>query len=173
MSNATGMDQKLGFRRQARRFMWAASAALFIAAGFLALTVFVIVTRGAVMNSQALARFILVWIPVGFYVGALYEVNRLFAALAREGISFGPAIVAGLTRIGAWLAAGGAAGLCVGVYVLVTSPPGSGGFAFLNAPALTISIIGLALVAIARLIREAEAMRRNNAELRAELEDFF
>ena len=124
------------------------------------------------MTDASILRLVFAWAPALFYLIALFSARRLFATLAEEGFSFGPAVVRALNRIGIALACGGGASLVWGGYLMFSGMRGVGGFAGLAAPGLTIAIVGATLVAIARLIGHAETIRRQNTSLSVELEGF-
>src|SRR5471032_2658410 len=138
MSNAE-VDQ---FRRRNRQFASAATAVItFIGAVGLAIIV-VVALRGHTMRAERLERLALSWAPTVCYLWALWALRAMFMTLARDGLSFGPAVVRALERVGWALGLGALLTLAEAPMSLwLTHGVSPGGFATLNVPALTLGVI--------------------------------
>lgn len=155
------------FRKRARLFALVATGALAVIAAVIALTAFVVVTHWGTMPGRMIQRVLLTWAPTPFYLWSLWSVRTMFRALAREGLTFAPALAAALTRIGWGLALGALTTILTSPFVLALSAGGGmrAGFATFNVPALTLGVVGLALTASAHLLRRG-------AEVETELGEF-
>lgn len=99
----------------------------------------------------------------------------MFRALARDGLSFQPAVIRALGQVGWALGWGSLLTLLeapVVVWLTGGAGPG-GGFATLNVPALTLGVTGLALIALARMLARGARLEAETAGLKAVLEDFI
>ncbi len=83
-------------------------------------------------------------------------------------------MAAALVRIGWGLLLGALTTLVTSLFVLAMSAPRgmAGGFATFNVPALTLCVVGLALIATAHVLRRAARIEAEAASLKAELEEF-
>jgi len=160
------------FRRRNRQFYWAATIALALVAAVIAMTLFVLAMRGSVMRASTLLQLPLVWTPALFYLWALWSAQRMFATLSRGGFVF-QAVSVALGRIGWALMLGAIATIVIVPMLLSMGARVVGGFALFNVPALTLGIVGLALIVTARMMRRAQALEGKVASLNAALADFI
>jgi len=175
MTHASTHDIALAdFRRRNRLFAAIATAAIAVIAGIMALTLLVVITRWDALADQTLRRLALTWAPTPFYLWALWSLRGMFGAFARAGLSFQPALAGALVRIGWGLLLGALTTLVASPFVLAMRAPRgmTGGFATFNVPAFTLGIVGLALIATARILRHGARIEAEAASLRAELEEF-
>jgi hypothetical protein len=160
------------FRRRNRQFYWAATAALALVALVMAMTLLVLAIKGGVMRASTLQQLPLVWTPALFYLWALWSAQRMFAALSRGGFVF-QAVSTALGRIGWALTLGAIATIVIVPVLLGMGAHVVGGFALFNVPALTLGIVGLALIVTAHMMRRAQALEGKVASLNAELSGFI
>ena len=110
------------------------------------------------------AFLLLYRLPMLFYLWAIWAVQRAIAAIGR-GELFGLVVPRLLTQVGLALFFGG----IVNVFAtpsLLRLVTGRGGLAAYDVAAITLGVVGLALVVVAQLLRQAAAMR-------AELDEIF
>lgn len=175
-----GSDSKL--TEQAKTFEWLA----YIAATLLAIQLLFLLnllhlidpliqalTRGAWAEFWDEARPILrksvTFLPVYFYVGALFSLADIFGRVA-EGQLFSPANSKGLAEVGSSLLWGAAAGAVIVPNVL-SAIDRSWDFSgiYLEPEFWVIAVIGGALLVLGRMMAQAQS---ENAALKAELSDF-
>lgn len=174
MTSAARLEaDQVSFRKRIRQFYWLATLALMAAMMVVALTVIVVVLKGTTMRVTTLQQLALAWAPAVFYVWALWAVQGLFSALSKKGFVFHDVIARALTRIGWALALGAAVSIAAMPFVVSLGAPIVGRFAIFNAPALTLGVVGLALIAIASMIRRAAQVEAKAASLQAVLNDFI
>jgi hypothetical protein len=162
------------FRRRNRQFALAATLAIVVIGVIVTLTLVVVLLRAQVMRAERLERIALGWSPAACYVWALWTLHGMFKAMARDGLSFQPQVIAALGRVG-WALGWGAA------LTLIEAPlmawlihgPGPGSFAALNVPAMTLGVTGLALIALARMLARGARLEAEAARLKAVLDDFI
>jgi hypothetical protein len=138
------------------------------------LTAFVIVSRWPEISEATLERLALTWSPTPFYLWALWSLSRLFRNLWLRGADLSLAMAGALVRIGWGLLLGAATALAASPFLLALagSQRMEGRFATLNVPALTIGVVGLAMLATAHMVRRGAAFEAEATELRAELGEF-
>lgn len=124
-------------------------------------------------TTRGVAILLLSWAPAVFYLWAVWTVRGMFAALSRKGFVFQDVIVRALTRIGWALVLGAAAALAALPALIELGSRVLGQFAIFSAPALTIGVVGLALIALAHMIRRAAQLETRAASLRTVLDDFI
>jgi DUF2975 family protein len=162
------------FRRLSRRLRLAAAAAMAVIVLAALLTLTVAVLRWDAFGPRALGRIALTWSPVVFYLWALWTLRTMFSAFASGGLAFQPVVARALSRVGWALALGAATTVATAPIVLsLTSQPRMGGFAVFNLPAITLGVVGLALIAVAALLKRGMALEAEAASLKAELGEFF
>lgn len=108
-------------------------------------------------------RLLLYRLPVPFYLWAIWAVGRACAAIGR-GDYFGEVVPRLLNRVGLALFFGGIANVFVAP-ILIKVLTGRGGYAAYDVAAITVGVVGLALVVIAPLLRQAAAMRAELDEI--------
>lgn len=160
------------FRHRNRQCCWAATVALALVAAVVAMTLGVVTIRGHLMQTLALRQLPLAWTPALFYLWALWSTRQMFATLSRGGFVF-HAVSTALGHIGWALGLGAVATLVIGTALLVAGPHVTGGFVLVNVPAVTLGIVGLALIITARMMRRAQTLERRVESLNAALEDFI
>lgn len=161
------------FKSRSRQFYWLATLALAAISCVVLLTLGVVVARGGVMQAGALQRLALSWAPVPFYVWALWKARGLFAELSRRGFAFHGLVSEALKSIGWSLSFGAFVSIGAAPVIWSIGPRAYGSFAIFNVPALTLGIVGLALVAVSGVIRQAARVEAKNAFLQSALEEFF
>ena len=124
---------------------------------------------------------LITWAPAIFYLYALWAIRGAFRDFAQGG-QFGPAIAAGCTRAGIFLAAGGTMS-AVGVpnihrLMQLQGVPGGpiqriGTLLHFDAAYLAVGVVGLALILLGRLLHRAADLQSEAARLRGELDEFF
>ena len=137
----------------------------------LVMIVFVILSLAFAMEIAVIAtgayphtRLLIYRLPMPFYLWAIWTVARACAAIGR-GDYFGQVVPRMLTGVGLALFCGAIANVFV-VPNLMRLAAGRGGYAAYDVAAITLGVVGLALVVIAPLLRQAAAMR-------AELDEFL
>jgi hypothetical protein len=126
------------------------------------------------MHEETLQKVVLAWAPAGFYLWAVWTLRGMFVALARGGPAFQPAVIQALSRVGWALLLGASVSVVLAPVVrMLTVPRPVAGFAMLNVPALTLAVVGLALIAVARMLRRGARLEAEAASLKAMLKDFI
>jgi hypothetical protein len=165
-------DDTERFRRLNGRLAVVAALAIAAIVGVMAITLMVVV-RWRLEQSETVTRLLLTWSPSLFYLWALWILRGLFAALSRSGPAAQPSITRALARIG-WALLGGAALTLITAPIILAleNPHRVGGFAVFNVPALTLGLLGVALIIVARMLREAIAAEAKVKSLETVLEGF-
>lgn len=104
----------------------------------------------------ALAFTSILWMPVPFYLYALWAIRGGFRSFA-DGGTFGPAIASGCTRAGFALAIGATLS-AVGVPNAMWLIHGRGGVLVFDVAYLAVGVVGLALILLGRLLGRAAAI---------------
>ena len=105
-----------------------------------------------------------IWrLPLLFYLWAVWSVRRAIVAIGR-GEGHDEAIAQLIGRVGLALFLGGIATVFVSPW-LAALINGRGSFAFYDVSAITVGVVGAALVLVARLLGQAAAMRRELDEI--------
>jgi len=164
------------FRRRNRLFallttVVLAGLALVIAVLFAALAL-----RDPASRLEIAERLAVTWAPALFYLWALWGLRAVFAALAASGPSFRGGVLAGpLDRTGWALALGSGFTLLVSPVVLgmVERPHAMSAFAAVDVPAATLGVVGLALIALSRVLRRAAELEAEATDLKTVLGDFI
>ncbi len=166
-------ESAAAFRRRNRTLQLATTIVIAVIAIMMALTIFILAMKGADMRSETIARMVLGWLPAIFYLLALLSLRGLFHAFSRGEFGFTP-LVQVLSHIGWNLLFGATTALLITPLVLLSSDGRlRGTFAFFNVPALTLALVGVALVALSRMMQRAVALEAETARLKATLEEFF
>lgn len=119
----------------------------------------------------ALGNAALLWVPVPFYLYALWAIRGVFSSFARGG-TLGPAIASGCVHAG-WALAIGATLSAVGVPNLARLVWGRGSLLIFDVAYLAVGVVGLSLILLGRLLARAAEAQREAAALREELGGFF
>ena len=160
-----------------RHSLWLSRLTLFLFLATFAVTVglqlvglIISAVRGtappAAMGSAAL-----LWLPVPFYLYALWAIRGVFRDFARGG-TLGPAIASGCVHAGGALAIGATLS-AVGVPNLARLIRGGGSFLMFDVAYLAVGVVGLALILLGRLLARAAEAQSEAAALREELGGFF
>jgi hypothetical protein len=168
----TSADDVVRFQKRNRNFYWSATIIFFVMVAVIALTLLVVATRGAFMRVDTLQQLPLAWAPAIFYLWAVWAARSMFAAFSRGGFIFQDVVTKTLTRIGWALCLGAAATMLATPLRLLMGAHLVAGFAVLNIPALTLGVVGFALIAMARMMHHARGLETRLAKLDAELQDF-
>lgn len=173
-TRAAAEREVASFRHRNRGFAAAATIILIVVCSIVGLTLAVVVLQGHAMRAETLQKVALAWAPAAFYLWALWILRGMFAALARGGLAFQPVVIRALSRVGWALLLGASVSLLLApvARMLAVSRPVAG-FAVLNLPSLTLGVVGLALIAVARMLREGARLEAEAASLKAMLEDFI
>lgn len=113
---------------------------------------------------DAMALLMMTFLPVPFYLWAIWTARRAVLLIGSGG-ALRDVLSAMLGRIGVALLAGGLVRVFV-VPWMTSVYLGAGAYAAFDPAAITVGVVGLTLVIVARLVAEAEAMR-------AELDEFL
>jgi hypothetical protein len=174
LTKADAEKEVAGFRRANRRFAVAATVILVAAGLVVLLTLAIVILQGHAMRLVTLQKVALAWGPAAFYLWALWTLRGMFGALARGGLAFQPVVISALSRVGLALVLGaGTSLLLTPVARLLDAPRPVASFALVNVPALTLGVVGLALIAVARMLRQGARLEAETATLKAVLEDFI
>jgi hypothetical protein len=160
------------FQRRNRLFYWAATVVMAVLVLFIALQIFVQVRAGG-GTTRAAMILALSWAPTVFYLWGLLAVRGMFAALSRKGFIFHEAVSSALMQLGASLLLGALAALAALPFLISLGSRVLGQFAIFTAPALTIGVVGLVLIAVAGMMRRAAHLEAKAVSLRAVLDDFI
>jgi len=161
------------FQRRNRAFYWAATAVIAALVFFAALQIFVHIRLGEAATARGTNILILSWAPALFYLYGLWSVRDMFAALSRKGFIFHDVVASALVRVGWALLLGALVSLAALPVLISLGSRILGQFAIFGAPALTIGVIGLALIAASGMVRRAAQLEVKAASLRAVLDDFI
>ena len=103
-------------------------------------------------------------LPVVFYLAAIWMMRSSLASIAR-GVLFDRVLPQMIERVGVALGAGALTNVFVVPWIWKAAF-GSGGYAWYDPAAITLGVVGFALILVARLLAQA-------AEIRAELDEMF
>ena len=160
-----------------RHSLWLARLTLFLFAATALVTVLPLAVWAVLGTLRGepipppLAFTALLWLPVPFYLYALWAIRGAFRSFALGG-TFGPAIASGCTRAGFALAAGATLSALV-VPNLMRLVHGRGGFLTFDVAYLAVGVVGLALILLGRLLARAAEVQSEAARLQEELGGFF
>jgi hypothetical protein len=151
---ATDIDQ---LRRHS---LWLSRLTLFLLVATALVTVAPVLIGFALAPARglppALAFTAVLWMPVPFYLYALWAIRGAFRGFAAGG-TFGPAIAAGCTRAGFALAIGGTLS-AVGVPNVMRVLHGQGSVLVFDVAYLAVGVVGLAMILLGRLLSRAAAI---------------
>jgi hypothetical protein len=165
-------------RFRARNRLFALLTTLVLAG--MALIVAVVLYGLAVMRQDGredVARHLLIaWTPTLFYLWALWTLRGLFATLGRTGASLrGGAVAGAISKIGWALALGAGCTVFISplILALMVRPHAMSAFAAIDVPACTLGVVGLALIALSRVLRHAAELEAETSDLKTVLGDFI
>jgi hypothetical protein len=167
-------EQSAAFRRRNRVLLLATTGVIAFIGLMIAASLFIVALRGSVMNDERLLRMAVSWLPAVFYVWVLWSIRDLFRALSRGEFGFAHMILA-LSQVGWGLMLGAATALIITPLLMMLNENERirSAFALLNVPALTLVIVGLALIVLSHMMRRALALEAEAARLKATLEEFI
>ncbi len=158
-----------------RQSLWLARLSLILLVATALVTVAPVLIGLALTPARGfpapLAWAAILWLPVPFYLYALWAIRGAFRSFA-DGGAFGPAIAAGCTRAGIALALGAALS-AIGVPNAMRWVHGQGGLLHFDVAYLAVGVVGLALVLLGRLLARAAEVQREADRLAEELGGFF
>lgn len=166
-------DDPKAFLLRSRLMLWATT---LIAAG---ITAILLVSFGVAalmyrdLSIEFLKRLGASWLPGAFYLWALWSLRGMFAVLYRGGMTFQAAVTRTLGQVGWALTAGAAAGVILTPYATTGGVRLVGAFAVLFVPSLALGVVGLSLVAVARLLGRAARLEAQNISLQSTLDEFI
>ncbi len=117
--------------------------------------------------------WILNWLPGAFYLWAVWSLRNLFARLGNENSHQPMWLTKAIASVGWALVLGSLATTFPIVNFILAPPTKSGNFVIFFVPAVTLFVVGLALVALAPIIRRKEELELETAALKTELEEFM
>lgn len=162
------------FRQRNRILLFATTGVIAFIGLVIAASLFIVAMRGGVMSDERLLRMAVSWLPAVFYIWVLWSIRDLFRALAGGTFGFAHMIVA-LARVGWGLTLGATTALMITPLLMMLNENERirGAFALLNVPALTLVIVGLALIVLSHMMRRALMLEAEAARLKATLEEFI
>ena len=121
------------------------------------------VELAAVARGRLTPHYLALRLPVPFYLWAIWSVRRLILAVG-QGRGHDRLLARMLQHTGIALFLGGIAAVFVAPWIarLIW---GRGPFAYYDVAAITVGVIGLALVVVAYLLRQASDMRAELDEI--------
>jgi hypothetical protein len=134
----------------------------------------IIIFSGVVKSSTVLIALLLSWSPCPFYLWALWTLRSLFGQLSRGGPSLPLKVTSALSRIGWALMLG--ATLTLALTPLIdrfSKPHRMGNFAVFDVPALTLGLVGLALLMVGTMLKRAIRIEAEAKALKDVLEGFI
>ena len=163
------------FQRRNRLFAVLTTTVLAGLALVIAVLLYALAIREPADRMEIATRLAITWSPALFYLWALWSLRSMFAALASGGTFKGAAVAGPLARVGWALALGSALTVLVSPVVLemVERPHAMSAFAAIDVPAVTLGVVGLALVALSGMLRRASELEREASDLKTVLGDFI
>jgi hypothetical protein len=182
MTAATSTEIEIQNFRRANRW-WAFIATLWFGSLILLAIMLlgVIVLRGQAMGATRVTRILLGWSPAIGYLWALWTLRGMFLVLARDGLSFQPAVIRALRQLGAALGIGaalsviegGAARILTILRIGGMAPADTDPIASMNVPAWTLVITSVALTLLAQMLARGARLEAETTRLKAVLDDFI
>jgi hypothetical protein len=169
---------------------WALVATVMFA-GFAMLVVLAlvgIVLRGQAVGAAVVTRLALSLSPVAGYLWALWTLRGMFQALARDGLTFQPAVIGALGRLGTALLLGAALSMMevnlshlLSMLHLLTgawrtggaSPSGDLEYIGVMLPTLTLMVTSMGLTLLAQMLARGARLEAETTRLKAALDDFI
>lgn len=134
----------------------------------------VVVIRGSGLPHAVLIRLLLGWLPCCFYLWALWTLRNLFAQLSRSGPGVPLGVTQALSGIGWALMFGATLTLIVTPWIdRLTKPHRMGNFPRFDLPALTLGMVGLALLILGPMLKRAIRIEAEAKSLKDVLESFI
>jgi hypothetical protein len=175
---------------EARLRLACRSCALVATVVFAAFTTLVVVAlvlvvlRGQAAGATVVMRLALSLSPAAGYLWATWTVRGMFQALARDGLTFQPAVIGALGRLGAALGVGAALSMMevsLSRLLLLTgawrtggaSPGGDLGYLSAMLPTLTLMVTSMGLTVLARMLARGARLEAETTRLKAALDDFI
>lgn len=140
------------------------AAAAILMVFLLLLAAFAVGVWAATGGGSGLSLLMMTFLPVPFYLWAIWTARRAILLIGSGG-GLHDILSSMLTGIGAALLAGGLVRVLV-VPLGIRLVTGHGSYAVFDPAAITVGVVGVTLMIVARLVSEAGVMR-------AELDEFF
>jgi hypothetical protein len=147
----------MDFERQARFLAWAVTFVLALLLFALTVELF------AMLRGRMDAHYLALRLPVIFYLWAIWLVRRLIVEIGR-GRGHSRMLAPTLQQTGIALFLGGIAAVFVAPWIARVIR-GHGPVAYYDVAAITVGVIGLALVVVAYLLGQASEMREELDEI--------
>ncbi len=126
------------------------------------------------VDNDMMLRLSVSWLPAIFYMWILWTLRGLFRDLASEGLGFRPPLLKALSRIGWGLMLAAVTTLAMGPLLnVITAPHRIGNFMLFDLPHITLVVVGLALILLARMLKRALKLEAETREMREVLETFI
>jgi hypothetical protein len=166
-------DLGTAFRRRNWLLLVVTTVVIGVVILVIAASLFVLAMKSDVMSGDRVLRIGASWLPAVFYLWALWSIRSLFLTLSRGDFGF-ISLVQVLARVGWSLMLGSASALAITPLLVTLNQEERlrGAFAVFNVPALTLMIVGLALIALSHTMRRAQALEAEAARLKATLQEF-
>lgn len=143
-----------------------------------------IVLRGQVVGATVVTQLALTLSPAAGYLWATWTLRAMFQTLARDGLTFQPAVIAALGRLGRALGVGAALSMMAmslsHLFFLTgawrTGGGSSGGdleSLSVGLPTLTLLVTSMGLIVLAGMLTRGARLEAETTRLRAALDDFL
>jgi hypothetical protein len=160
------------FRATNRRYSIVATAAMALVS-LLMLVYGFAVSHSIATASRWPAGWILNWLPAAFYLWAVWQLRGLFKALSTGADAALPRIARVVGRVGWAIMLGAIATLVPLVNFVANQSTRGGTFVVYLVPAITLFLLGLALMVFAPMLNRVIALEAKAQSLKAELDEFF
>jgi cation transport ATPase len=160
------------FRLANRRYSMVATVAIGLVLLLMSMYTFM-VTHAVVTASRFPLGWIVNWLPAVFYLWALWQLRGLFAALSKDTVARSQHVATVVGRVGWALMLGAVATLVPLINFFANQTTRGGTFVVYLVPAITLFLLGLALIALAPMLNRAIALEAEAKLLKAELDGFF
>jgi hypothetical protein len=141
-----------------------------------------VVLRGQAVGATVVTRLALSLSPAAGYLWATWTLRGMFQTLARDGLTFQPAVIGALGRLGRALGVGAGLSLLVtSLLQLLTgawrtggaSPGGDLTSISVGLPTLTLMVTSMGLTVLARMLARGARLEAETTRLKAALDDFI
>jgi hypothetical protein len=138
--------------------------------------------RGQAVGATVVTRLALSLSPAAGYLWALWTLRGMFQALARDGLTFQPAVIGALGRLGTALLIGAALSMMeMSLLHLLNgawrtggeSPGGDLTSIGVGLPTLTLMATGMALTVLAQMLARGARLEAETTRLKTALDDFI
>jgi len=174
LNNADHNESEIRRFHALNRSFFAAVTVVIVASVAVISVYAVVVIRGSGLPHAVLIRLLLGWLPCCFYLWALWTLRNLFAQLSRGGPGVPLGVTKALSGIGWALMLGAALTLIVTPWIdRLTKPHRMGNFPRFDLPALTLGMVGLALLVLGPMLKRAIRIEAEAKSLKDVLEGFI